>query len=59
MVTGDLLEKSLRALTGKFGTLLIQTNEQTQDPELYYLRLPKKLNQYKIILIDTTVLTGR
>uniref|UniRef100_A0A914N7N3 Uridine kinase n=1 Tax=Meloidogyne incognita TaxID=6306 RepID=A0A914N7N3_MELIC len=45
-------------LTGKFGTLLIQTNEQTQDPELYYLRLPKKLNQYKIILIDTTVLTG-
>jgi uridine kinase len=58
MVTSDSLEKSLRALTGKFGTLLIQTNEQTQDPELYYLRLPKKLNQYKIILIDTTVLTG-
>uniref|UniRef100_A0A914M5U8 Uridine kinase n=3 Tax=Meloidogyne TaxID=189290 RepID=A0A914M5U8_MELIC len=58
MVTGDSLEKSLRSLTGKFGTLLIQTNEQTQDPELYYLRLPKKLNQYKIILIDTTVLTG-
>ncbi|CAK5067138.1 unnamed protein product [Meloidogyne enterolobii] len=58
MATGDSLEKSLRSLTGKFGTLLIQTNEQTQDPELYYLRLPKKLNQYKIILIDTTVLTG-
>uniref|UniRef100_A0A1I8BWE4 Uridine kinase n=1 Tax=Meloidogyne hapla TaxID=6305 RepID=A0A1I8BWE4_MELHA len=58
MVTGESLEKSLRSLTGKFGTLLIQTNEQTQDPELYYLRLPKKLSQYKIILIDTTVLTG-
>ena len=38
----------------KIGKILIQTNLETSEPELYYLRLPKDIKDYKIILMDAT-----
>jgi uridine kinase len=57
---GETMEKSLRAVVKdcKMGKILIQTNERTMEPELYYLRLPKNINKYKIFLMDATVATG-
>lgn len=40
------------------GKILIQTNEQTMEPELYYLRLPKDIHKYRILLMDAMVATG-
>ncbi|XP_012274268.1 uridine-cytidine kinase-like 1 [Orussus abietinus] len=40
------------------GKILIQTNLQTGEPELYYLRLPKDIKDYRVILMDATVATG-
>lgn len=60
MRAGESLEKSLRAVIKecKVGKVLIQTNDRTNEPELYYLRLPKNMSQYKILLMDATVATG-
>ncbi|VDP10561.1 unnamed protein product [Soboliphyme baturini] len=38
--------------------MLIQTNPLTMEPELYYLRLPKDIHQYHVLLMDATVATG-
>ncbi|RCN29193.1 hypothetical protein ANCCAN_25052 [Ancylostoma caninum] len=40
------------------GKILIQTNDKTMEPELYYLRLPKDIDKYKVMLLDATVATG-
>lgn len=42
----------------RIGKILIQTNQSTGEPELYYLRLPKDIKDYKVILMDATVATG-
>lgn len=42
----------------RIGKILIQTNQSTDEPELYYLRLPKDIKDYKVILMDATVATG-
>ncbi|XP_039755454.1 uridine-cytidine kinase-like 1 [Pararge aegeria] len=42
----------------RIGKILIQTNQQTDEPELYYLRLPKDIKDYRVILMDATVATG-
>merc|ERR1712013_22619 len=42
----------------EIGKILIQTNKKTHDPELYYLRLPKDIKDYQVILMDATVATG-
>ncbi|XP_024937099.1 uridine-cytidine kinase-like 1 isoform X2 [Cephus cinctus] len=42
----------------RIGKILIQTNLQTGEPELYYLRLPKDIKDYRVILMDATVATG-
>ncbi|EDW48278.1 GM21771 [Drosophila sechellia] len=42
----------------RIGKILIQTNLKTGEPELYYLRLPKDIKDYKVILMDATVATG-
>lgn len=42
----------------RIGKILIQTNQITGEPELYYLRLPKDIKDYKVILMDATVVTG-
>ncbi|CAH2090736.1 unnamed protein product [Euphydryas editha] len=42
----------------RIGKILIQTNQQTDEPELYYLRLPKDIKDYRVVLMDATVATG-
>ncbi|KOB72616.1 Uridine kinase, partial [Operophtera brumata] len=42
----------------RIGKILIQTNQQTDEPELYYLRLPKDIKDYYVVLMDATVATG-
>ncbi|VDK52919.1 unnamed protein product [Anisakis simplex] len=60
MRAGESMENSLRAVVKdcKMGKILIQTNEKTTEPELYYLRLPKNIQHYKILLMDATVASG-
>lgn len=38
----------------RIGKILIQTNPETVEPELYYLRLPKDIADYKIIIMVNT-----
>merc|ERR1719427_617195 len=42
----------------RIGKILIQTNWDTGEPELYYLRLPRDIKDYQVILMDATVATG-
>jgi len=42
----------------RIGKILIQTNEKTGEPELYYLRLPSDIQDYHVMLMDATVATG-
>uniref|UniRef100_A0A8W7PP91 Uridine kinase n=1 Tax=Anopheles coluzzii TaxID=1518534 RepID=A0A8W7PP91_ANOCL len=42
----------------RIGKILIQTNQLTGEPELYYLRLPKDIKDYRVVLMDATVATG-
>ncbi|XGW30406.1 hypothetical protein V3C99_009409 [Haemonchus contortus] len=60
MRAGETMENSLRAVVKdcKMGKILIQTNDKTMEPELYYLRLPKDIDKYKVMLLDATVATG-
>ncbi|VDN02977.1 unnamed protein product [Thelazia callipaeda] len=60
MRAGETMEQALRAVVKdcKVGKILIQTNERTLEPELFYLRLPKNIHQYKVLLMDATVATG-
>jgi uridine kinase len=61
MRAGETLEKSLRSVVKdcKVGKILIQTNSVTMMPELYFLRLPRHVNKYKVLLMDATVATGK
>uniref|UniRef100_A0A0N4Z390 Uridine kinase n=1 Tax=Parastrongyloides trichosuri TaxID=131310 RepID=A0A0N4Z390_PARTI len=60
MRAGETLEKALRNVIKdcKMGKMLIQTNEVSKEPELYYLRFPKNVKRYKILLLDATVASG-
>jgi uridine kinase len=42
----------------RIGKILIQTNRETDEPELYYLRLPKDIKDYNVMLMDATVASG-
>lgn len=42
----------------RIGKILIQTNQATGEPELYYLRLPKEMKDYLVLVMDATVATG-
>jgi uridine kinase len=57
---GETMEQAVRDVCKdiRIGKILIQTNEQTGEPELYYLRLPKDIKDYRVILMDATVATG-
>ena len=37
---------------------MIQTNQMTGEPELYYLKLPEDIKNYRVILMDAAVATG-
>lgn len=57
---GETMEQALCDVLKdvRLGKILIQTNQNTGEPELYYLRLPKDIRDYFIILMDATVATG-
>ncbi|XP_069892813.1 uridine-cytidine kinase-like 1 isoform X2 [Dipodomys merriami] len=57
---GETMEPALRAVCKdvRIGTILIQTNQLTGEPELHYLRLPKDISEDHVILMDCTVSTG-
>ncbi|XP_054153881.1 uridine-cytidine kinase-like 1 isoform X2 [Oppia nitens] len=57
---GETMEQSLCEVIKdvRIGKILIQTNRDTDEPELYYLRLPKDIKDYKIMLMDATVASG-
>ncbi|XP_008311766.1 uridine-cytidine kinase-like 1 [Cynoglossus semilaevis] len=57
---GETMEQALRAVCKdiRLGKILIQTNHDTGDPELHYLRLPRDISEDYVILMDSTVSTG-
>ncbi|MBN3274343.1 UCKL1 protein, partial [Polyodon spathula] len=57
---GETMEPALRAVCKdvRIGKILIQTNQDTGEPELHYLRLPKDITEDHVILMDCTVSTG-
>ena len=57
---GETMEAALTEVCQniKVGKILIQTSKDTGEPELYYLRLPKEIKDYQVILMDATVATG-
>uniref|UniRef100_A0A8C6TUZ2 Uridine-cytidine kinase n=1 Tax=Neogobius melanostomus TaxID=47308 RepID=A0A8C6TUZ2_9GOBI len=57
---GETMEQALRAVCKdiRLGKILIQTNHDTGEPELHYLRLPKDISEDYVILMDSTVSTG-
>ncbi|KAK0082144.1 hypothetical protein PV325_011007 [Microctonus aethiopoides] len=60
MRAGETMEQALCDVCKdiRIGKILIQTNLQTDEPELYYQRLPKDIKDYRVILMDATVATG-
>jgi uridine kinase len=42
----------------RLGKILIQTNLDTGEPELHYLRLPKDIKDHHVLVMDATVATG-
>ena len=57
---GETMEQALCDVlkSVRIGKILIQTNQLTQEPELYYHRLPDNIRDYKVILMDATVASG-
>uniref|UniRef100_A0A6Q2ZA29 Uridine-cytidine kinase n=1 Tax=Esox lucius TaxID=8010 RepID=A0A6Q2ZA29_ESOLU len=57
---GETMEPSLRAVCKdvRIGKILIQTNLDSGEPELHYLRLPRDISEDHVILMDSTVSTG-
>ncbi|TNM86722.1 hypothetical protein fugu_006952 [Takifugu bimaculatus] len=57
---GETMEPALRAVCKdvRIGKILIQTNVDSGEPELHYLRLPKDISEDHVILMDSTVSTG-
>ncbi|KAM6965599.1 uridine-cytidine kinase-like 1 [Aplochiton taeniatus] len=57
---GETMEPALMAVCKdiRLGKILIQTNHDTGEPELHYLRLPKDVSEDYVILMDSTVSTG-
>ncbi|KPM11365.1 uridine-cytidine kinase-like protein [Sarcoptes scabiei] len=57
---GETMEHALCDVlkTVQIGKILIKTNQMTQEPELYYLRLPDDIKDMRVILMDATVASG-
>lgn len=54
------MEKALRSIIHDIaiGKILIQTNEKSGEPTLHYIKLPKNINEFQVILCDATLGTG-
>ncbi|CAF3955046.1 unnamed protein product [Adineta steineri] len=57
---GECLEPALTEVykDAKIGKILIQTNQQTGEPELHYLRLPRDIANTYVLILDATIATG-
>uniref|UniRef100_A0A674D9Z8 Uridine-cytidine kinase n=1 Tax=Salmo trutta TaxID=8032 RepID=A0A674D9Z8_SALTR len=57
---GETMEQALMVVCKdiRLGKILIQTNHDTGEPELHYLRLPKDISEDYVMLMDSTVSTG-
>ncbi|XP_031553202.1 uridine-cytidine kinase-like 1 isoform X2 [Actinia tenebrosa] len=57
---GETLEPALESVCKeiRIGKILIQTNDETDEPELHYLRLPQDISEDHVILMDATIATG-
>ncbi|AWP10381.1 Uridine kinase [Scophthalmus maximus] len=57
---GETMEPALRAVCKdvRIGKIFIQTNLDSGEPELHYLRLPKDISEDHVIVMDSTVSTG-
>ncbi|KJE92953.1 uridine cytidine kinase [Capsaspora owczarzaki ATCC 30864] len=57
---GVTMEGSLRDVCKdiRLGKILIQTDEETGEPQLHYCKLPKRLAGAHILLVDATIATG-
>lgn len=57
---GETMESALFSVTKdiRLGKMLIQTNQETSEPELHYIRVPRRISDDHVILMDATVATG-
>ncbi|XP_071019622.1 uridine-cytidine kinase-like 1 [Oncorhynchus clarkii lewisi] len=57
---GETMEQALMVVCKdiRLGKILIQTNHDTGETKLHYLRLPKDISEDYVILMDSTVSTG-
>merc|ERR1719245_1741278 len=57
---GETMEHALTKVTKdiRLGKILIQTNDQTKNPELYFLRLPRGIKHDHCVLMDASITTG-
>lgn len=57
---GETMEQALCDVVKdvRLGKILIQTNQESGEPELIYIRLPRDIKDYQVILMDAAVATG-
>ncbi|KNE60878.1 uracil phosphoribosyltransferase [Allomyces macrogynus ATCC 38327] len=57
---GEAMEKGLRECCKgvRIGKILIQRNEETAQPELYYSKLPSDIAERYVLLLDPMLATG-
>jgi len=57
---GECLEPALIEVykDARIGKILIQTNQQTGEPELHFLRLPRDISNAYVLILDATIATG-
>jgi uridine kinase len=60
MRAGETMEQALRDVVKdcKMGKILIQTNADSMEPELYYTRLPKDVSACRVFVLDAAIATG-
>eukprot|EP01099_Mayorella_cantabrigiensis_P004908 TRINITY_DN3781_c0_g1_i2.p1 TRINITY_DN3781_c0_g1~~TRINITY_DN3781_c0_g1_i2.p1 ORF type:complete len:232 (-),score=48.48 TRINITY_DN3781_c0_g1_i2:188-883(-) len=57
---GESMESALRAVCKsiRIGKILIQRNEETAQPQLYYFKLPEDIGSRQVLLLDPMLATG-
>lgn len=57
---GESMESGLRAVCKsiKIGKILIQRDEKTAEPHLFYQKLPSDISERHVLLLDPMLATG-
>ncbi|KAI8091117.1 uracil phosphoribosyltransferase-domain-containing protein [Gilbertella persicaria] len=60
MRAGEAMEQGLRECcrSVRIGKILIQRDEETHEPKLYYSKLPKDISSRYVLLLDPMLATG-